>query len=76
MKQADTFDLRRLREGFGADSGFTDAQLLAGLTVPAILDPSRRSIGPADPTPPPYRPVPRRWQHDHHPARKATSRAA
>ena len=21
MKQADTFDLRRLREGFGADSG-------------------------------------------------------
>jgi hypothetical protein len=56
MKQADTFDLRRLREGFGADSGFTDAQLLAGLTVPAILDSSRRSIGPADPTPAPYRP--------------------
>jgi hypothetical protein len=56
MEQADTFDLRRLREGFGADSGFTDAQLLAGLTVPAILDPSRRSIGPAaDPTPAPYR---------------------
>jgi hypothetical protein len=44
LKQTDTFDLRRLREDFGADSGFTDAQLLAGLTVPAILDPSRRSI--------------------------------
>jgi hypothetical protein len=54
----DTFDLRRLREEFGADSGFTDAQLLAGLTVPAILDPSRRSIGPDDPAPEPYRPSP------------------
>jgi hypothetical protein len=46
----DTFDLRRLREDFGATSGFTDAQLLAGQTVPAT----------ADATPAPYRPSPAR----------------
>jgi hypothetical protein len=39
-----------LREDFGTDSGFTDAQLLAGLTVSAT----------ADPPPAPYRPSPAR----------------